>query len=1138
MHPIKPSSVRLLLLALILVLPAISRAQTSTTGDIAGTVMDPSGAAIPNASVTLTSMATGAVRQANTSSTGFYRFSLLPPGRYDLKVEAQGFQTYTQPVQVSVNQITTSDVHMSVGTENVTVRVTEAAPLLNTENGSISTTLSQTQVQNMPNPGNDLTFAAQITPGVVMNTAAGFGNFAVNGISGTSNLFTLDGMDDNDPYLNLNNSGATNLTLGLNEIQEVTVDQNGYTGQYNSLAGSNINYITRSGTNQFHGRATYYWNGRAMNANNFFNKAIPGPVTPRSFVNANQWGGDFGGPIVKDKLFFYFDTEGLRVLLPTSVQTILPSPQFETATLANLSSRGLAASVPFYQQMFKLYNSSPGAERAIPGNGSSDTTGCGGATFAGLPPGAPCTIFFRSNRNQLTNEQIFAGRLDYTFSNSDRIYGRIQTDHGHQASFTDPISPLFNLVSDQPEWQGQLSWNHIFSPTTTNQLVIASQWYSAKFSAPDLPAALAAFPTTMTFADGSLTTLGGLDFLAPQGRNVTQVQISDDMSKVAGRQTFKFGVKYRLNYATDFVYGINTSGTLTLPDLTSFFNGGAVDPATGTGANFSQAFPTSPSQRFKFYTLGGYVEDDIRLSPRFTFTIALRVEHQSDPTCKNLCFSRTPETFNLMSSNPTFTSPDTPYNQFFQTGLRSALPSLQALEWQPRVSFAWQPWGGGSRATVLRGGFGIFYDTFPGQIVDLFSSNPPLLQSFTVASSPGAPLFISPAEPNNIFSTASASNQAFLRGFGNGASFTTLSATVPGFAPPAVFVNQNHTEIPQYMKYSFEIQQGLGSRTSFSLRYVGNRGIHETTQIPALNAFQPPTGFVGLPPAPPVPSFGVVTGVYTESISNYNGMSLALQRQYSSGSFLVNYTFSKALDEVSNGGFLPFITTQFGSTNTNPIFPQNPNNLRGNYGPADYDTRHYFNASFVWGLPIHHLTFNHGPAYLINDWQVSGNVFVRSGLPYTIVDEGTTALLAGFNYGGLGAGGDIFANRVGPGGNCSGPSADVLSPCFNTNSFAASPRSFGNVGRNSLRGPGFFDADFGVMKLFHIPHWERASIGLGAQFYNIFNHANFDNPVANVSATNFGTVIRTVAPPTTPYGSGLGGDFSPRTIQLKAQFSF
>ncbi len=1132
MHPIKPSSVRLLLLALILVLPAISRAQTSTTGDIAGTVMDPSGAAVPNASVTLTSMATGAVRQANTSSTGFYRFSLLPPGRYDLKVEAQGFQTYTQPVQVSVNQITTSDVHMSVGTENVTVRVTEAAPLLNTENGSISTTLSQTQVQNMPNPGNDLTFAAQITPGVVMNTAAGFGNFAVNGISGTSNLFTLDGMDDNDPYLNLNNSGATNLLLGLNEVQEVTVDQNGYTGQYGGLAGSNINYITRSGTNQFHGRAVYYWNGRAMNANDFFNKAQPppAPVTPRSFVNANQWGGEFGGPIFKDKLFFYFDTEGLRVLLPTNTLTIVPSPQFEDATIANLSANH-PASVPFYQNMFNLYNGASGIERAIPGNGSTDPTGCSGVSFAGLAPGAPCTLFFRSTVNNLTSEQIFAGRIDYNIGNANKIYGRIQTDHGTQASFTDPINPLFNLTSNQPEWQGQLSWNHTFGPTATNQLIIASQWYSAIFAPPNLSAALAAFPTTLSLADGSLTTLGGLDFIAPQGRNITQVQLSDDMSKVVGRNTFRFGVKYRLNYSTDLSFTILSSGLVTVPDLTSFFNGGVT--SAGDNAVLTQNFPTSPSQRFKFYNLGGYLEDDIRFSPNFTFTIALRVEHQSNPTCKNLCFSRTPETFNLVSTNPVLNSPDTPYNQLFVTGQRTALPDLQVLQWQPRISFAWTPRGSGSHATVLRAGYGIFYDTFPGAIVDSFSSNPPLLQSFTVAGP------VSPAEPGNIFATAASSNQAFLQGFASGQSFTTLSSTIPGFSPPAVAVSQAHTEIPQYMKWSFEIQQGLGPKTSFNVRYVGNRGIHETTQIPSLNAFQPPSGFAGLPVAPPVPSFGIVTGIYSEAISNYNGMSVSLQRQYSSGSFLINYTFSKALDEISNGGILPFITTQFGSTNTNPIFPQNPSDLRGMYGPADYDVRHYFNASFVWGLPVHDITFNHGPSYLINDWQVSGNVFARSGLPYTVVDEGTTTLLAGFNYGGLGAGGDIFGTRVTPGGaTCSGPPSNALAPCIPTGAFTTSPAAFGNVGRNSLRGPGFFDADFAVMKLFHIPHWERAALGLGVQFYNIFNHPNFDNPVADVSAPTFGTVIRTVSPPTTPYGSALGGDFSPRTIQLKAQFSF
>ena len=225
---------------------------------------------------------------------------------------------------------------------------------MQTADGNVSTTVGQQQISEVPNPGNDLSAIAQLAPGSVMNTNAGggLGNFASFGVSASSNLFTLDGMDDNDPFLNLNNSGATNLALGTNEIQEATIVATGYSAQYGGLAGANINYVTKSGGNQFHGNAVYYWNGRAMNAQDWF---LAGQ--PKTFSNANQWAGSLGGPIKKDKAFFFFNTEGLRVILPTVFPTsLVPTQGFETATIANLTAKGLTASIPFYNQMFGLYN--------------------------------------------------------------------------------------------------------------------------------------------------------------------------------------------------------------------------------------------------------------------------------------------------------------------------------------------------------------------------------------------------------------------------------------------------------------------------------------------------------------------------------------------------------------------------------------------------------------------------------------------------------------------------------------------------------------------------------------------------------------------------------------------------------------
>ena len=339
-------------------------AQTSTTGDIAGVVTDPSGATIPNAKVTLKDETKGNTQESTTNKDGVYHFYLLSPGPYTVIVSATGFETFTRHSNVNVGQIATQNVQMTLGAATTSVTVTEAAPLLQTDNGDTSTSVSQQQVSNVPNPGNDLSAIAQIAPGAIMNTQGGYGNVEAFGLPATSNLFTLDGMDSNDPFLNLNNSGASNLLLGSNEIQEADVVTNGFSAAYGTFAGINVNYITKSGGNQYHGNAVYYWNGSALNANDWFNNANG---LPKPFDNANQWAASFGGPIKKDKLFFFVNTEGLRVLIPVPQTILVPTQAFEAATVQNLTNLGDTASIPYYCQ--DLAGICPGVG-PLPGSGA------------------------------------------------------------------------------------------------------------------------------------------------------------------------------------------------------------------------------------------------------------------------------------------------------------------------------------------------------------------------------------------------------------------------------------------------------------------------------------------------------------------------------------------------------------------------------------------------------------------------------------------------------------------------------------------------------------------------------------------------------------------------------------------------
>ena len=1128
--------------------PQRSAAQTNTTGDLTGVVTDPTGGVVPNVKVQLRNVQQGNTRETKTNDGGVYRFSLLPAGQYEVSIEAQGFQAQSNTTSVNLGQVTNLDIKLSLGATTERVVVIEEAPLVQTENGNFSSTLDQRTIQNMPNPGNDMTYPLEFTPGVTENTLAGYGNYSVNGISATGNLFTINGMDDNDPYLSLNNTGATSLMLGQNEVQEATIVANGYGGQFGGLAGSNVNYVTKSGQNQLHGRASYFWNGRAFNANSFFNNANG---APKSFVNANQWGGEAGGRIIKDKLFWYADTEGIRLIIPASPQTVLlPTSDFETSVESNLGTLH-PNSVAFYKnKIFPLYDAARSGHSSAISLGSGDTkdpTGCEGFAFVGMSATTNCVDNYTSNATIPTRETLFATRIDYNISNNDHLFGRYQMDLGFQGSATDPMNPLFNLVSNQPEYQGQLSENHTFGPTVTNQFVLAGQWYSAAFDAPNRPAALAAFPTTIEFAKG-LNNLALYDFDGPQGRNVTQVQVSDDITKSAGRNTWKFGIKYRRNDVTDMVYGINTSGTLVVPDLNAFYNGG-YDPANpGTDfTTYSQAFPSSGEQRFKFWTVGVYAEDDIQVKPNLTLNFALRADHPSNPTCKTLCFSRLVEPFNELVKDPKLSAATVPYNQVIAPANKTALDGLTNIEWAPRFGFAWQPLGR-ERNTVIRGGIGIFWDTFPGQVVDNISENPPLFQNFNLGGSTTNPLLLSPDEKgNSLEGAAAASNAGFLSGFTSGETEAEIAATVAGFVPPSANFVAPFTHVPQYQKWSLEIEHGFGPNNSLTVSYAGNHGIHEAVQNSAFNAYAPvsttfPTGFTGLPTAPPDPRFGYVQGILSEAVSNYNGLSVSATHRYASGQISANYTYSHALDEVSNGGFSPLSYKLFLSTNTSPIYQQDPNNLRGMYGNADYDVRHYFSLQYLWELPIRRLTWGHGPSQLVSGWQVAGTVFARTGLPITPVDFATTGNLDSFNYGpaangGFGVGPYVFATRV-PGvspGSCSGPNS-----CFNPAAFTTSGSGFGNAGRNSLRGPGYFNSDFSIMKKFNVlPHSERAKLDIGFQAYNVFNHPNFDNPISAVGVgSGFGTIIRTISPATTPYGVALGADASPRLVQLKAQFEF
>ncbi len=736
-----------------------------------------------------------------------------------------------------------------------------------------------------------------------------------------------------------------------------------------------------------------------------------------------------------------------------------------------------------------------------------------------------------------THEFLLTSRVDAVLSDKDTVFGHFKWDKGTQATYTDPLNPLFNVDSVQPSFEGTLGETHVFSPNATNQFLFSALWYSAVFTNQNLAAANQVVPYTVNFSalGGSFTGLGGIDYFFPQGRNVTNYQFIDDVSVTRGHHNFKAGVYFRRDDVTDYSPSINTVPLVFANEAV----GGSFNRGLGFD-QYSQQYPTRNTQPVAVYNLAGYAQDTWKLRPNFNLTAAVRFEHNSNPVCGTNCFAYTNGAFGSLSA-----STSTAYNSLLTSGQHAAFPSFQPISVNPRVGFTYSPLGAGT-GTVVRGGFGLFSDVFPGAIADTFLNNAPTNVGFTLFgpfSTPGAnAIGINPAEANSGEQITTASNRAFQTGFRGGASNNSLSASVPGFSSPNIATAVGKLFYPTYEEYSFEIEQALdrSHHTTFSARYVGNHGYHEPVVNNGANAggvnngAQGATGiinFAGFPDAPPNPNFATATVVGNGAISNYNGVSVGLVRQVKALTLQVNYSYSHALDEISNGGILGFAA---GSSVTAPV---NPANLRQNYGNADYDVRHNVTGAYVYTLPYYR-----GPRLLTENWQVSGTVFHHTGFPFTVTDSAVTVS----NYGGTAV--TLFARQVNGVKSCGGgavfnnATGTTANPCgIATPGNYVDPTGFGQQRRNQTYGPSYTDTDFAIQKGFKLPlpHSDTGKFAVGAQFFNLFNHPNFAAPGHDINnPETLGSITSTVNTPTSIVGSGLGGDASPRLIQLKGTITF
>jgi outer membrane receptor protein involved in Fe transport len=1128
-----------LVVALVLLSLPVAFAQTITTGDVVGTVKDTTGAVVPGAMVTLKSIDFGDTRTVTTDSSGAFRFTFLKPGNYTASAIAAGLKSDVQKLPVEVGQVATVDLVAKVQATQEVIEVAASGDIVQTENANLSTTYNTTQMEELPTPGGDMTTIAFTAPGVVVSTGLGYGNFSSHGLPAVSNLFTINGNDYNDAFLNLNNSGASNLLLGTNEVQEAAVVQNAYSVQYGREAGAQVNYITKSGTNGIHGDLNYNWNGDRLNANDFFANS---DGLARSKAISNQWAADVGGPIRKNKTFFYADTEGLYYTLPSAGYVAIPSSQLETYVLNAVG----AASLPLYQEAFKIWNSAPGVAKATPiTNGSgllqdgNGTLGCGiwgfGNGSVAAPGGGffgttvPCGSSYAVSGSNTNKEHLYTFRVDHSFNDKHKIYVRLKHDDGFQPTTTDLLNPVFNEQSIQPEWDGAINYTYVITPTVVNSFIGSALWYSAYFGPASVSASTSLIPYQFYLEDGGVNgggyssypnTIGSYWPNFPQGRDVGQAQLIDDLSITRGRHTLKLGENFRRNRVSDFGLLTNTIGTYYFGSLNDFADG--VTNLTDNYASlYQQKFTDITTAHTRLYNIGVYAQDEWAAAKNLKLTFGIRFDRTGNPECVDDCFSRLNAPFTSSSFQK---GVDIPYNQSIDTGLSSAYYSVDSVVPQPRLGVVWSPKGGNS--TVIRAGFGLFADLAPAFLISNLYGNAPYPYTATIYEGQE----VGPAsDPNSAAAAAQNTFNAFKSGFSGGATLAQLNSEVlGGFSPINYYSIPQHFSTPEYAEWSFEIEQPIGQKNVAVVTYTGNHGYNLLVLNGFANAAALATPFAGLPSATPDPRFAAVSEISNQGVSNYNGLTFQYRRAFSKGfQGQINYTWSHALDDVSNGGSgLPYTFTA-----TTPTQLINPN-IRANYGNSDYDIRHSVTGDFVWDTP-----WKFGSRALndvLGNWSLSSKLYVRTGSPETIYDSTLPAL--GENT--------IGANLMTPTAiapvpeHCGNGAVNGAVPCLSQSMFQpyGTETAFGNVGKNSLYGPGYFNIDTTLYKNVYIT--ERIRFVIGASAYNLLNHPHFADPNSNIASGGFGTIGSTVSAPTSAYGAFQGSLVSGRELVLTAKFKF